>query len=88
MITKERTAELVKQFGKSEKDSGSTAVQVAILTDRIKNLTGHFSDHKLDHHSKRGLMKLIGKRRSLLRYLNRKNPDSYQTIIKELGIRK
>lgn len=88
MITNERTAELVKQFGANEKDSGSTAVQVAILTERIKNLTGHFADHKLDHHSKRGLMKLIGKRRSLLRYLNRKQPNDYQKIIKELGIRK
>lgn len=88
MITAERTAELVKQFGKNEKDSGSTAVQVAILTERIKNLTSHFADHKLDHHSKRGLMKLIGKRRSLLKYLNSRTPEDYQKVIKELGIRK
>lgn len=88
MITKERAAQLVKEFGATEKDTGSTEVQIAILSDRIKNLTGHFSNHKLDHHSKRGLMKLIGKRRSLLKYLNRKNPEKYQTVIKALGIRK
>ena len=60
MITAEKTQELVKKFGKSEKDTGSASVQVAVLTERIKNLTGHFGDHKHDYHSKRGLMKLIG----------------------------
>ena len=66
MITSERKKELIAQFGKTPTDSGSASVQVAILTERIKNLTGHFSDHKLDHHSKRGMMKLIGKRRRFL----------------------
>lgn len=88
MITKDRKAALTTQFGKSSTDTGSTLVQVAILTERIKNLTGHFKDHKLDHHSKRGLMKLIGKRRSLLKYVNKKSPEDYSKIIKELGLRK
>jgi small subunit ribosomal protein S15 len=88
MITIAEKAELIKKFGKSEKDSGTTEVQVAILTRRIENLTGHFSNHKLDHHSKRGLMKLIGKRRRLLRYLKGASEDRYQNVIAELGLRK
>ena len=66
-ISKERTAELIKEFGKDEKDSGSAEVQVAILSERIRNLTEHLKEHKKDHHTRRGLMMLIGKRRSLLK---------------------
>ena len=88
MITAEKTVELTKKFGKSDKDTGSPSVQVAILTERIKNLTGHFADHKLDHHSKRGLMKLIGQRRRGLRYIRNRSEDEYQKLIKELGLRK
>lgn len=88
MVTKEEKAALAAKFGKSATDTGSPEVQVAILTSRIKNLTGHFSDHKLDHHSKRGLMKLIGRRRRLLRYINTNNSENYRKLIKELGLRK
>ena len=88
MITKEKTAELVAKFGGSEKNSGKTEVQVAILTEKISNLTNHFSSHKKDHHSKRGLMKMIGRRRRLLRYLEGTDTGRYQTVIKELGLRK
>ncbi len=88
MLNKEKKAELVAKFGGSEKNSGAAEVQVAIMTARINELTGHFADHKLDHHSKRGLMKLIGKRRRLLKYINEKSPERYQSVIKELGLRK
>ncbi|MAZ49689.1 MAG: 30S ribosomal protein S15 [Halobacteriovoraceae bacterium] len=88
MLSKQAKAELVTKFGGNDKNSGSTEVQVAIMTSRINELTKHFADHKLDHHSKRGLMKLIGKRRRLLKYLNAKSPERYQTVIKELGLRK
>lgn len=88
MLSKQAKAEMVAKFGGNDKNSGSTEVQVAIMTGRINELTKHFADHKLDHHSKRGLMKLIGKRRRLLKYLNEKSPERYQTVIKELGLRK
>jgi len=88
MITQEKKAELVKQFGKNEKDSGSPAVQVAIITERIKNLTPHFVANKHDYHSKRGMMKLIGQRRSLLRYVKTKSEESYKKLITDLGLRK
>ncbi len=88
MITKEETAELVKKFGKTEKDSGAPEVQVAILTRRIANLTPHFVDHKHDNHSKRGLLKLIGQRRRNLAYLKKQSSTRYQSLIKELGLRK
>ncbi len=87
-ITAERTAELVKQFGGSEKDSGRTEVQVAILTQRIQTLTEHFKDHKKDHHGRRGLIGLVSKRRNLLKYLKNKDVARYQALIKELGLRK
>ena len=80
-ISKERTAELVKEFGKGEGDSGSAEVQVAILSERIRNLTEHLKTHKKDNHTRRGLMMLIGKRRGMLKYI--KNRD----LIKKLGIR-
>lgn len=87
-ITKERKAELVKQFGKNEKDCGATEVQIAILTEDINNLTEHLKTHIHDYHSKRGLQMMVGKRRSLLDYLKRTNVVSYRETIKALGIRK
>jgi small subunit ribosomal protein S15 len=80
--------DLVKKFGKNEKDTGSTEVQVAILTDRINHLTEHLKVHKKDHHSRLGLLKMVGKRRRLLNYLKSKDLEGYRTLIKELGIRK
>lgn len=87
MLTKEQKTEIVQKFG-AGKDTGKPEVQVALLTKRISNLTEHFANHKLDHHSKRGLMKLIGKRRRLLKYLNKVDTNRYQALIKELGLRK
>lgn len=86
-ISKERTAELIKEFGKSEKDSGSAEVQVAILSERIRNLTEHLKVHKKDNHTRRGLMMLIGKRRGLLKYIKSNDIEEYRTLIKKLGIR-
>ncbi|MGE5402042.1 MAG: 30S ribosomal protein S15 [Ignavibacteriales bacterium] len=87
-ITNAEKLELIKKYGKNEKDSGTAEVQIAILTRRINDLTGHFSEHKKDHHSRRGLMMLVGKRRRLLDYLAAKDINRYRTIIKELNIRK
>ena len=86
-ISKERTAELIAEFGKDEHDSGSCEVQVAILSERIRNLTEHLKVHKKDNHTRRGLMKLIGKRRGLLKYIKNRNIDEYRELIKRLGIR-
>ncbi len=86
-ISKERTAELIAEFGKNPNDSGSAEVQVAILTERIRNLTEHLKVHKKDKHTQRGLMMLIGKRRGLLKYIKGRNIDEYRTLIKKLGIR-
>ena len=88
MLTKEQKAEIVTKFGGSNADSGRTEVQVALATARSAYLTGHFADHKHDYHSKRGLMKLIGRRRKMLKYLNTISEDRYKTVIKELGLRK
>jgi small subunit ribosomal protein S15 len=87
-MTKEEKSVLVKQFGKDEKDSGKPEVQIALLTKRINDLTDHFNVHKKDHHSRRGLMQMVGKRRRLLDYLMGKDISRYRTIIKELNIRK
>ena len=87
-ITKERKAELVKQFGKNEKDSGATEVQIAILTEEIKTLTEHLKEHKHDFHSRRGLLKKVGQRRSLLNYLLKEDVTRYREIVKSLGLRK
>lgn len=87
-ITKEKKAELVKKFGKDEKNSGATEVQIAILTEEINDLTEHLKVHIHDFHSKRGLLKKVGKRRSLLDYLKKTNVVSYRELIKELNIRK
>ena len=86
-ISKERTAELMAEFGKDANDSGSTEVQVAILTERIRNLTEHLKVHKKDKHTQRGLMMLIGKRRGLLKYIKNRDINEYRTLIKKLGIR-
>ncbi|OFZ26825.1 MAG: 30S ribosomal protein S15 [Bdellovibrionales bacterium RIFOXYB1_FULL_37_110] len=88
MITKERTAELILKFGKSPNDSGATEVQIALLTERINGLKDHFQAHKKDFSSNRGLMKMIGQRRRLLRFLAAKNEENYASLIKELGLRK
>lgn len=87
-LTKEEIQEIIKKYGKSEKDSGSVEVQVAILTKRINDLTPHFNQHKKDHHSRLGLLKMVGKRRRLLDYLARKDINRYRKLIKELGIRR
>jgi len=87
-MTKEQKLELIKKYGGNEKDSGKSEVQVALLTARINELTSHFDAHKKDHHSRRGLMMMVGKRRRLLDYLMRKDIGRYRTIIKELNIRK
>ena len=87
-ITKEKKAELVKKFGKDEKDSGNSKVQIAILTEEINELTEHFKVHIHDYHSKRGLQKKVGKRRSLLDYLKENDVVGYRELIKELNIRK
>lgn len=88
-ISKDEKLEIVKRFGTNEKDSGKPEVQVAILTKRINDLSAqHFNSHKKDNHSRRGLLKMVGKRRKLLRYLENKDIQRYRTIIKELDIRK
>ena len=86
-ISRERVVELTKEYGKSDKDTGAPEVQVAILSERIKNLTEHLKVHKQDNHTRRGLMKLIGKRRGLLKYIKNKNIDEYRELIAKLGIR-
>ncbi len=87
-ISNEKKQELIKKYGMNEKDSGRTEVQIAILTERINNLTAHFDQHKKDHASRRGLMQIVGKRRRLLDYLMKKDIERYRAIIKELNIRK
>ena len=86
-ISKERTAELMAEFGKNPQDSGSAEVQVAILSERIKNLTEHLKEHPKDHHTRRGLLMLVGKRRRLLVYINNRDVLEYRELIKKLGIR-
>jgi len=80
--------EIINKFATHETDTGSPEVQVALLSERITYLTEHFKTHKKDHHSRRGLLKLVGQRRSLLKYLKRKDADKYLKLITELGIRK
>ena len=87
-ITPARKEELIKEFGTKEGDTGSPEVQVAILTERISNLTEHFKDHKKDNHSRRGLLKMVSQRRRLLDYVKRHNETRYQKLIEELGIRR
>lgn len=87
-ITAERKLELVKEFATKAGDTGSPEVQVAILTERIRNLTGHMSDHKKDFHSRRGLLIMVGQRRRLLDYVKKKSEQRYQDLIKRLGLRR
>lgn len=86
-VSKERKAELIKQYGKNEHDSGSAEVQVALLTERIKGLTTHMKTHQKDYHTRRGLLMLVGKRRRLLGYIKNKDVENYRSLIKNLGIR-
>ncbi len=87
-ITPERKAELIKEYATKEGDTGSPEVQVAILTERIRNLTDHFQVHKKDNHSRRGLLKLVSQRRKLLDYLKAKDEARYQSLIQRLGLRR
>ena len=87
-ITAERKAEVIKDHGRKEGDTGSPEVQVAILTERILNLTEHLKTHKKDFHSRRGLLIMVGQRRRLLDYVKRKGQDRYQGLIKRLGLRR
>ena len=87
-IDKEKKTELIEQYSRSKTDTGSPEVQIAILTQRIENLTEHFQSHNKDNHSKTGLMRLINHRRSLLAYLKRSKKESYDKLIDKLGLRK
>ena len=87
-LTVEDKQEIVKKFGKSDGDTGSPEVQIALLTARINHLTDHLREHKHDHHSRRGLLMLVGQRRRLLNYLQRKQLDRYRELIAELGLRR
>lgn len=87
-LTKENKESVMEKFSSHEGDTGSPEVQVALLTERINGLTEHLKGHKKDHHSRRGLLKMVGKRRRLLTYLQNKNIDRYRSLVKELGLRK
>jgi small subunit ribosomal protein S15 len=87
-VTAERKRELLSRFGRSDADTGATEVQVALLTERINDLTQHLREHSRDHHSRRGLLQLVGRRRRLLRYLQRSNLESYRSLVRELGLRR
>ncbi len=87
-LSKEKKLEIIKKFGKNEKDTGSPEVQIAILTERINNLTRHLETFKKDHHSRLGLLKLVSRRRKLLTYLKNNNYERYKKIVEELGLRK
>lgn len=87
-MDKARKLELIKKYGRSEGDTGSPEVQIALLTERINTLQEHFKVHKKDHHSRRGLLKMVGHRRGLLNYLSDQDIERYRTLIKELGLRR
>lgn len=87
-ISAERKQELIKEYAIKDADTGSPEVQVAILTERINNLTGHFKSHKKDNHSRRGLLKMVSQRRRLLNYVKKNDDSRYQDLIKRLGIRR
>jgi small subunit ribosomal protein S15 len=87
-LTVDEKREVIQQFGKDETDTGSPEVQIALLTRRINHLTEHLREHKHDHHSRRGLLMLVGQRRRLLNYLQRKDLDRYRGLIRELGLRR
>ena len=88
VLPKEKKKEVIEKFKKSEKDTGSAEVQVALITERINQLTGHFKAHKKDHHSRHGLLKLVGQRRSLLNYLKKYNLEKYRAMLDKLDLRK
>ena len=87
-LTQERKREIIAQFGENEQDTGNTRVQVALLTLRINDLTGHLREHRKDHHSRRGLLMLVGQRRRLLNYMQRNDLEGYRSLIRELGLRR
>jgi len=87
-LTSEKKQEIVKKFARDEKDTGSCEVQIAILTEEIKQLTEHLKVHKHDYHSRRGLLKKVGQRRSMLNYLSKKDVTRYRELVKQLGLRK
>ena len=87
-MTKERKQEIIKSFGRTEQDTGSPEVQIALLTERINHLTEHLKSHQKDHHSRRGMLMLIGRRRGLLNYLKPQDIDAYRALIEKLGIRR
>ena len=87
-IAAERKTALIKEYAQADKDTGSPEVQVAILSERINNLTEHFKAHKKDNHSRRGLLKMVALRRTLLDYLRKKDPARYEALIKRLGLRR
>ena len=86
-ISRESKKKLIDEFSKNENDTGSTGIQIAVITERIKNLTEHFKTHNKDNHSKRGLVALVNQRKKLLNYLSKKNNDEYLELIKKLNIR-
>ncbi len=88
MTSKERKAEIVAKYGKNAQDTGSTEVQVALLTERINDLTAHLKENQNDHHSRRGLLKMVGQRRGLLEYLKKTDIQGYRDLIEKLGLRK
>lgn len=87
-MTKDEKQAIIKKYQLHDKDRGSTAVQIALLTQRINELRDHFTDHKADHHSRRGLLRMVGRRRRLLEYLKRSNLEQYRSLIGDLGLRK
>ena len=87
-LTVEKKREIVSKFGRGDNDTGSAEVQIALLTERINELTEHLRSHRKDHHSRRGLLMLVGKRRRLLQYLQRNDLDRYRALIQELGLRR
>jgi small subunit ribosomal protein S15 len=86
-LTKDNKADVIGKYGRKDGDTGSAEVQVALLTERINDLTGHLREHGKDHHSRRGLLMMVGKRRRLLRYLERTDVDRYRELVSELGLR-
>lgn len=88
MISKEKKAEIIKTYGRTPEDTGSPEVQIAILTARIQELTDHLKVNKKDHHSRRGLLKMVGQRRNMLEYLKSKDLAAYRSLIEKLGLRK
>ena len=88
MITKEKKAEIIASYGRTAGDTGSPEVQIALLTERINSLTEHLKTNQKDHHSRRGLLKMVGQRRGLLEYLKKSDIDGYRALIEKLGLRK